>query len=84
VTGNELDEVYITVANVTGSAELLTVEWGGVSDPASHGTKQLSIPANSPQVDLFTGQRIRAGLVIRAFCPTANALNIMGGVNRYQ
>ena len=84
VTGLEVDEVYITVANVTGSAALLTIEWGGTTDPASHGTKQLSIPPNSPQVDLFTGQRIRAGLVIRAFCPTANALNIMGSVNRFQ
>lgn len=84
VTGNEVDEVWLTVANVTGTAALLTIEWGGVTDPASHGVKQLSIPANSPQVEIFTGHRIRAGLVIRAFSGTASALNIMGSVNRYQ
>lgn len=84
VTGNEVDEVFLTVANVTGTAALLTLEWGGVSDPANMATKQLSIPPNSPQVEIMVGQRIKAGLVIRAFCPTTNALNIMGNVDRYQ
>lgn len=83
-TGNEVDEVWLTVANVTGTAALLTLEWGGVADPASHAMKQLSIPANSPQVEIMTGHRLRNALVIRAFSPTANALNIMGHVNRYQ
>lgn len=84
VTGMEVDEVSLTVANVTGSSALLTIEWGGVSDPASLATKQLSIPANSPQVDIIVAHRLRAGLVIRAFSGTANALNIMGSVNRFQ
>ena len=83
-TGNEVDEVYMTVANVTANPELLTIEWGSTADPGGHAVHQLSIPANSPQVEIATGQRITNAKVIKAFCPTANALNIMGGVIRYQ
>lgn len=76
------DEVYLEVSNVTGTAAVLTLEWGGVTDPGDLLTKQVSIPANSPPVQISDGLNINGGLVIRAFSGTADALNIIGFVNR--
>lgn len=76
------DEVYAWVANVTNAARLLTIEWGGVGDPADHMVKQLSIPANSPPIPIMTGQVLQGGLNVRAFADASNALNITGFVNR--
>ena len=78
------DEVFFWVANVTGSAATITVEWGGVSDPADLATKTLSIPPNGPPVPIMVGQRINGARVVRAFSNTANALNVTGYTNRIQ
>ena len=76
------DELYLWVSNVTGSAATLTLEFGGVLDPADHMVKQISIPANSPPIPIATGQVLQNGLVVRAFSGTTNALGISGFVNR--
>lgn len=76
------DEVYLWVSNVTGAAATLTIEWGGVTDPGDHMVKQISIPANSPPIPIVTGQVLQNGLNVRAFSGTANALNLIGYVNR--
>lgn len=76
------DEVYMWVSNVTGTAATLTIEWGGVTDPGDHSVKAVSIPANSPEIPIMTGQVMNGGLVVRAFSGTASALNITGYVNR--
>lgn len=78
------DEVYLWVSNVTGAAATITVEWGGVTDPASHLTKALSIPANSGPTLLANGIALAGGLPVRAFSGTASALNLTGYVNRIQ
>ena len=77
-----IDNVYIFVANVTGAAVLLTLEWGGAGNPADHAVHQLSIPANSSQVPIMVGQPMRNGLAIQAFASAANALNVTGWVDR--
>lgn len=76
------DEVYAWVSNVTSASRLLTIEWGGTSDPSDHLVKQLSIPPNSPPIPIMTGQVLQNGLSVRAFADSANALNITGYVNR--
>lgn len=76
------DEVTLYASNVTGSAATLTIEWGGVTDPASHIVKAYSIAANSAPVPLVTGVPINGGLVIRAFSGTTNAINVTGFVTR--
>ena len=78
------DEIYMWASNVTGSAVLLTVEWGGVTDPGDHMVKQYSIPANSAPIPISTGQVLNGGLVVKAFAGSANAINIGGYVNRIQ
>ena len=76
------DEVYLWVSNVTGAAATLTLEWGGVTDPADHLVKAVSIPPNSTPIPIATGMVMRNGLIVRAFSGTANALNLSGFVNR--
>lgn len=76
------DEVYIWASNVTAVAATLTVEWGGVSDPASHMVKGYVLAANSLPTAIAVGQVLNGGLVVRAFSATANAINITGYVNR--
>lgn len=76
------DEVYLWVSNVTGASATLTIEWGGVTDPGDHIVKGVSVPANSAPVPILLGQVINGGLLVRAFCGTASALNITGYVNR--
>lgn len=76
------DEVYAWVSNVTSAAVLLTIEWGGASNPADHAVHQLSIPANSPAIPILTGQVLQNGLNVQAFASAAGALNVFGYVNR--
>lgn len=76
------DEVYLWVSNVTNAARLLTIEWGGVGNPADHMVHQVSIPANSPPIPIITGQVLQNGLSVAAFADAANALNLTGFVNR--
>lgn len=78
------DEVYLWVSNVTGAAATITIEWGGVTDPASHIAKAVSIPQNSGPTLIVAGVAMAGGLAIRAFSGTASALNITGYVNRVQ
>ena len=78
------DEIYLWVSNVTAAAATLTIEFGGVTDPGDHISKAVSIPANSPPINVLAGQVLQNALVVRAFSGTASALNISGYVNRIQ
>lgn len=78
------DEVYIWASNIAATAQVLTIEWGGVTDPASHLVKAYSIAANSPPMPIAVGQCVNGGVVIRAFSGNANNINITGFVNRIQ
>lgn len=76
------DEVYLWASNVSGAPALLTIEWGGVTDPGDHIVKQFNIPANSPPLPIVTGEVLNGGLNIRAFASIAAVVNISGYVNR--
>ena len=76
------DEIYLWVANVTGTAATLTIEWGGVGDPGDHLAKAYSIAANSNTIVVANGPCLNNSLIVRAFSGTASALNISGFVNR--
>ena len=78
------DEIYLWVANVTNAAATLTVEFGGVGDPGDHLVKAYSIAANSGPIPIALGQRLQGGVIVRAFSPTASALNATGYYNRVQ
>lgn len=76
------DEITLFASNVTGTAATLTLEWGGVTDPGDLMTKAYSIPSNSARLLVVDRQRLNGGLVVRAFCGTANAINISGQADR--
>lgn len=78
------DEIYLWASNVTAVTATLTVEWGGVADPASHIVKAYSIAANSAPQAIAVGQAVNGGLAVRAFSGTASAINVTGFVNRIQ
>ena len=79
---SSFDEIYLWVANVTGAPATLTLEWGGVLNPADLSVSAYSIPANSGRILLVSGEVLNNALVVRAFSGTASALNIGGYVNR--
>lgn len=78
----DFDELWLWVSNVTGSAATLTLEWGGVTDPANLLVKAYSVPANSGTILVSNGLTLNGGVVVRAFSGTASALNITGYINR--
>ena len=79
---NGFDEVYLWASNVTGSAATLTLQWGGVTDPANDLTNAYSIPANSIPIAIAVGQILQNGVNVKAWSGTASAINLTGFVNR--
>lgn len=75
------DEVYLWASNITASAATLTVEWGGVG-VGNQLVNTYSIPANSAPTAIASGQVLNGGLAVAAFSGTANAINVVGYVNR--
>lgn len=76
------DEIYLFANNVTDNAVPLTIEWGGVTSPGDHAISQHQIPARSSLHPVVPGLSLNNGVVVRAFCGTASAINIVGQVNR--
>lgn len=81
-SSNSIDEIYLWVSNTTNAAVQLTLEWGGVTDPANLLVKQTSIPSNSAPIAIAVGQNLNGALSVTAYASAANALNITGFVNR--
>jgi hypothetical protein len=75
-----LDEVWLYAVNTSASDVLLTLEWGGVTDPQD--LIKVTIPARSGLVQLAPGLILSNSVVVRAFAATANVINIVGWVNR--
>lgn len=77
------DEIYFWAVNVSTADTYLSVEWGGVLEPADHLVRLIPIPAKSAPIPIATGQVLNNSLVVRAFTPLgANVINIVGYVNR--
>lgn len=75
-----LDEVWLYAVNTSTSDVLLTLEWGGVTDPQD--LIKVTIPARSGLVQLAPGLILTGSVVAKAFAATANVINIVGWVNR--
>jgi hypothetical protein len=74
------DEVYIYAVSTTGADVDLTIEFGGVTSPDDHITVKVKKEAGLLLV--VPGSPLTNSLVVRAFAGSANALNIVGWVNR--
>jgi hypothetical protein len=82
-TATTYDEVWLYAVNSDTTARKLTIEWGGVSSPDD--LIEFTVPAESGLYLITPGLVIKGNataLVVRAFCASANVVNIAGYVNR--
>lgn len=79
-----IDEIWLYGVNVTTTDVLLTVEYGGTTN--SDDRLSIHIPSQSGLYLVLPGLVLTgtgsASSVVRAFAGTANAINIVGYVNR--
>ena len=81
VTGTtDWDEVYIYAVNAHTAAVILTLEWGGVTDPDD--LIEITIPQSSGLYLVAPGLLLQNGLGIAAFASVANVITIFGFANR--
>lgn len=80
--GTTGDEIWLWVANSSGAAATLTVQWGGTTSPDDQIVTAYSIAANSGPIAIASGLYLRNGLVVKAYSGTANVLIMYGYVNR--
>ena len=82
-TATTFDEIWLYAVNSDSTARKLTVEWGGVASPDD--LIEFTVPAESGLYLVVAGLVIKGNatpLVVRAFCASANVVNIAGFVNR--
>jgi hypothetical protein len=77
---SDIDEVYLYACNTGTAAVLLTIEWGGTSDPDDH--IQFSIPGESGLYCIAPGLVLQNELNIKAFAASADVITLVGFVNR--
>ena len=82
-TATTFDEIWLYAVNSDTTARKLTVEWGGTASPDD--LIEFTVPAESGLYLVVAGLVIKGNstpLVVRAFCASANVVNIAGYVNR--
>lgn len=82
-TATTFDEIWLYAVNSDTTNRKLTIEWGGVSSPDD--LIEVTIAAESGLTLIVPGLVIKGNataLIVRAFCATANVVNIAGYVNR--
>jgi len=82
-TTTTFDEVWLYAVNSDTTTRKLTVEWGGTTSPDD--LIEFTVAAESGLYLIVPGLVIKGNataLVVRAFCATANVVNIAGFVNR--
>ena len=80
VGADNYDEVWLYACNVSDVDTMITIEWGGVSDPGD-----LIKVAISPEVGLgllVPGLILQNSLVLRVFAEDNLVVNVSGFVNR--
>lgn len=77
---SSMDEIWLWAFNSDTTARKLTIEWGAATSPDC--TIELTIPAESGPVLVIPGWLLQNGLLVTAFCATANVVMINGFVNR--
>ena len=78
-TANTFDEIWLWAVNSDTTARKLTIEWGGATAPDC--LIEQTIPAESGLFLVAPGLCLQNGLVVTAFCATANVVMIQGYVN---
>lgn len=76
----DLDEIYLYAYNDDTVDRVLTVEFGGTTDPDDLIVE--TIPAQQGLVLIAPGLILTNSCVVKAFCATANVIVVRGFVNR--
>ncbi len=82
-TATTFDEIWLYAVNSDTTSRKLTIEWGGTASPDD--LIEFTVPAESGLYLVVAGLVIKGNatpLVVRAFCASANVVNIAGYVNR--
>lgn len=84
VSTPSLDEIWLYGFNTSASAELLTIEWGGTTDPGQIFEKTLPPLGTHPDglVTIVPGLLLTNSLVVKAFSASGNVIVLSGYVNR--
>jgi hypothetical protein len=82
-TAATIDEVWLYAMNTDGSAQKLTVQWGGTTSPDD--LIEITLAAEPGLVLIAPGLLIKGNatpLIVRAFAASANVITVHGYVNR--
>jgi len=74
------DEIWLWAVNSDSTDRKLTIEFGGVSSPDD--LVEFTVPAEDGLYAVVPGWPLQNGLVVTAFCATANVVMLGGFVNR--
>ena len=77
---SDLDEIWIFAVNTSAVDVVLTLEWGGTTNPDD--LIIVTIAAQSGFVLVIPGLILTGSVVLKAFAGTANVINLGGFVNR--
>ena len=75
-----LDEIHLWAFNSDSAERLLTIEFGGVTDPDD--LIEILIPSQQGLIQVVPGLVLDGGLVVTAFAAAANVITLNGFVNR--
>ena len=75
-----LDEIWLWAVNSDTSDRKLTIELGGTTAPDD--LIEFTVPLEDGMFLIVPGLILDGGVVVRAFCATANVVMINGYVNR--
>lgn len=78
-TAGTFDEIWLWAFNSHSANVLLTIEFGGATDPDN--IIEVTIPYQSGLVPVVPGLILQNGSVVRAFAAVANVITIVGYVN---
>ena len=79
-TDGDYDEIWIWAFNSSSSAVLLTIEFGGTSDPDQ--IIEITIPSQEGLFPIIPGLILQNSKAVTAFAGTANVITLSGFVNR--
>jgi hypothetical protein len=76
---SSLDEVWIYAYNEDTVARLLSIQWGGTTEPDN--VIRTVIPPKSGRVLVVDGMLLQNGLLVKAYADAANMIILDGFVN---
>jgi regulator of extracellular matrix RemA (YlzA/DUF370 family) len=77
---SDMDEIWLYAVNTDTVARKLTIEFGGTTAPDD--LIEITVQPESGPVLVIPGLILTGGVIVKAFCATADVVLIVGWVNR--